>query len=64
MDQFDNAKLHGDLLLWASHDQKSDDLASVVNYLVLAIGILKDDEAPRRQRVNRPGRDPEDGAWE
>lgn len=44
-DLFDNSKLLNDLLLWANHDQKSDDLMSVVNYLVLAIGSLKDHEA-------------------
>jgi hypothetical protein len=44
VDLFDNSKLLNDLLLWANHDQRSDDLTSVVNYLVLAIGSLKDHE--------------------
>lgn len=44
VDLFDNSRLLDDVLLWASLDHKSDDLASVVNYLVLAIGCLKDNE--------------------
>ncbi|KID83282.1 Fungal specific transcription factor [Metarhizium guizhouense ARSEF 977] len=44
-DLFDNAKLLSDLLLWANHERGSDELTSVVNYLVLAIGSLKDHEA-------------------
>ncbi|KAK2599956.1 hypothetical protein QQS21_005340 [Conoideocrella luteorostrata] len=45
VDLFDNSKLLDNLLLWANQTHKPDDLASVVNYLVLAIGILKDNEA-------------------
>lgn len=43
-DLFDNSKLLNDLLLWVNHEQRLDDLTSVVNYLVLAIGSLKDNE--------------------
>ncbi|EFY88416.1 hypothetical protein MAC_05468 [Metarhizium acridum CQMa 102] len=44
-DLFDNSKLLNDLLLWANHERGSDELTSVVNYLVLAIGSLGDHEA-------------------
>ncbi|TWU76282.1 hypothetical protein ED733_005371 [Metarhizium rileyi] len=44
VDLFDNSKLLDSLLMWANHDQSLGDLASVVNYLVLAIGSLKDHE--------------------
>ncbi|KAI9170763.1 Filamentous growth regulator [Paramyrothecium foliicola] len=44
VDLFDNAKLVDDLLLWANLDRKPDDVTSVVNYLVLAIGRLTDGE--------------------
>ncbi|PNY26898.1 uncharacterized protein TCAP_03168 [Tolypocladium capitatum] len=46
VDLFDNGRLLDDLLLWADHPdlRGPDDMASVVNYLVLAIGRLTDDE--------------------
>ncbi|KHN94680.1 uncharacterized protein MAM_07435 [Metarhizium album ARSEF 1941] len=45
VDLFDRSKLLNDLLLWASLDRTSDELTSVVNYLVLAIGSLQDHDA-------------------
>ncbi|KAM4067217.1 fungal specific transcription factor [Hirsutella rhossiliensis] len=51
IDLFDRTRLVEDLVLWANLDRCSgsgvggdDDVASVVNYLVLAIGRLLDDE--------------------
>ncbi|KAJ6442517.1 fungal specific transcription factor [Purpureocillium lavendulum] len=55
VDLFDDAQLLDDLLLWVDletrnhqqghhHQRTDDDLGSVVNYLVLAIGLLPDDE--------------------
>lgn len=53
VDLFDGGRLLDDLLVWANldgrgryqnHHQRADDLGSVVNYLVLAIGLLPDDE--------------------
>ncbi|KND91042.1 putative transcriptional regulatory protein [Tolypocladium ophioglossoides CBS 100239] len=49
VDLFDNGTLLDDLERWASLDRRRpDDAASVVNYLVLAIGRLVDDEALSR----------------
>ncbi|KAJ6780010.1 hypothetical protein PWT90_05526 [Aphanocladium album] len=45
IDLFDNATLLDDLLLWADQQQKPQDGASTIKYLVLAIGRLMDDEA-------------------
>ncbi|KAF4505740.1 hypothetical protein G6O67_007657 [Ophiocordyceps sinensis] len=48
VDLFNRARLVEDLVLWANLDRQAvggdDDVASVVNYLVLAIGRLLDDE--------------------
>lgn len=45
IDLFDNTTLLDDLLLWADQQQKPQDGASTIKYLVLAIGRLMDDEA-------------------
>lgn len=47
VDLFDRARLVEDVLLWANLDRRSgadDEVSSAVNYLVLAIGRLLDDE--------------------
>lgn len=56
IDLFDNGRLLDDLVLWADpdhhhhqHKTDDDDVASVVNYLVLAIGRLADDEELSRE---------------
>lgn len=45
VDLFDESRLADDILLWANHDQKPHNLTSTINYLVLAIGRQKVDEA-------------------
>ena len=45
VDLFDESRLADDLLLWANIDQKPPNLTSVINYLILAIGRHKEDEA-------------------
>lgn len=44
IDLFDNTTLTQQLLLWANISDKNEDIASVVRYLVLAIGHISDDE--------------------
>ena len=44
VDLFDDTKLLDDLLLWANLSRKPNDLTTVVNYLVLAIGHQMFDE--------------------
>lgn len=45
IDLFDNARLTDDILIWANLNQKPQDLTSTINYLILAIGCQKVDEA-------------------
>ncbi|KAJ4045195.1 hypothetical protein NW753_009838 [Fusarium oxysporum] len=44
VDLFDNRRLQDDLILWANMDQKQDDATTIVNFLVLAIGMKINDE--------------------
>ncbi|KAJ4265988.1 hypothetical protein NW762_003961 [Fusarium torreyae] len=44
VDLFDNRRLQEDLMLWANMDQRQDDATTVINLLVLAIGIRIDNE--------------------
>ena len=44
VDLFDESSLADDLLLWVNVNKKPQNLTSVINYLILAIGGLKDDE--------------------
>lgn len=45
IDLFDKARLMDDIQLWASVDRKPQGPTSIVNYLVLAIGIRTEDDA-------------------
>lgn len=45
----DEARLAGSIAIWASGARPADDVASAVNYLVLALGTQQDDEGHRAQ---------------
>lgn len=45
VDLFDEATLTDELLAWAGADHKPRNLTSIINYLILAIGLQRDDEA-------------------
>ena len=45
VDLFDESMLTDELLLWARADHKPRNLTSIINYLILAIGRQRDDEA-------------------
>lgn len=49
IDLFDETRLSDDLIFWANLDPKPPNLASVTNYLVLAIGSLNDNEPMARE---------------
>ncbi|GAO19012.1 hypothetical protein UVI_02036360 [Ustilaginoidea virens] len=49
VDLFDNSMLLDDVRLWAHRSHKPDDLTLIVNYLVLAIGSLRHNEAASRE---------------
>ena len=44
IDLFDESTLAEDILLWANMDRKPQNLTSAINYTILAIGRLRDDE--------------------
>ena len=45
VDLFDEARVTDDIILWANLEQKPHNLTSAINYLILAIGRHRDDEA-------------------
>lgn len=45
VDLFDESSLTDELLLWMGADHKPRNLTSIINYLILAIGQQRDDEA-------------------
>jgi hypothetical protein len=45
IDLFDKTRLTEDIILWANLEERPHNLASAINYLILAIGRHRDDEA-------------------
>lgn len=44
LDLFDNERLREDVQLWASLDRKPEDATTIINYLILAIGLRTSDD--------------------
>lgn len=49
VDLFDNSKLLDDLIIWANLERKPDNVATIIHFLVLAIGLQADNDALSQQ---------------